>query len=49
MEVAEALAKDIGARAACDGLAISRASYTGGKISQVIRKGNTPLRLFPCL
>jgi len=27
MEVAEALAKDVGARAACDGLAIARASY----------------------
>jgi putative transposase len=27
MEVAEALAEDVGARAACDGLAISRASY----------------------
>jgi putative transposase len=27
MEIAEALAKDVGARPACDGLAISRASY----------------------
>jgi len=47
MEIAEALAEDVGARAACDGLAISRASYYRwkDKSEKPERKYTPPLAL----